>query len=72
LPSVVPAKLLNQFIRSLLLFGIDRQCVRQTSKTWSLRRIEQATGVRRETASAYIKTAGIKVRQPGWERANRP
>jgi transposase len=36
---------------------------------WSLRRIEEATGVRRETASAYLKTAGIKVRQPGWERA---
>ena len=36
---------------------------------WSLRRIEQATGVRRETASAYLKAAGIKVRQPGWVRA---
>jgi hypothetical protein len=32
---------------------------------WSLRRIEQATGVRRETASAYLKAAGIRVRQPG-------
>ena len=27
---------------------------------WSLRRIEQATGVRRETASAYLKAAGIR------------
>ena len=26
---------------------------------WSLRRIEQATGVRRETAGAYLKAAGI-------------
>jgi hypothetical protein len=25
---------------------------------WPLRRIEQATGVRRETASAYLKSAG--------------
>jgi hypothetical protein len=25
---------------------------------WSLRRIEQATGVRRETAGAYLKAAG--------------
>jgi hypothetical protein len=33
---------------------------------WSLRRIEEATGVRRETVSAYLKTAGV--RQPGWER----
>jgi len=28
---------------------------------WPLRRIEQATGVRRETASAYLKAAGIVV-----------
>jgi hypothetical protein len=28
---------------------------------WPLRRIEQATGVRRETASAYLKTAGVVV-----------
>jgi len=32
---------------------------------WSLRRIEQATGVRRETASAYLKAAGIPVRGRG-------
>ena len=31
---------------------------------WTLRRIEQATGVRRETAGAYLKAAGIAVR-PG-------
>jgi transposase len=36
---------------------------------WSLRRIEQATGVRRETASIYLKTAGIAVRSAGgWGR----
>ena len=29
---------------------------------WSLRRIEEATGVRRETASGYLKAAGIAVR----------
>src|SRR5262245_16282612 len=29
---------------------------------WPLRRIEQATGVRRETASAYLKVAGIVIR----------
>jgi len=32
---------------------------------WPLRRIEQATGVRRETASAYLKAAGVTVRLPG-------
>jgi hypothetical protein len=28
---------------------------------WSLRRIEQATGVRRETVSSYLQAAGIPV-----------
>ena len=31
---------------------------------WPLRRFEQATGVRRETASAYPKAAGVVVRLP--------
>ena len=26
---------------------------------WTLRRIEEATGVRRETASRYLKAAGV-------------
>jgi len=40
---------------------------------WSLRQIEQATGVRRETTSAYLKAAGISVRPPGrWGRAAKP
>ena len=40
---------------------------------WSLRRIEQATGVRRETASAYLRAAGISVRRPGgWGRKAKP
>jgi transposase len=32
---------------------------------WPLRRIQQETGVRRETASAYLQAAGIAVRPPG-------
>jgi len=32
---------------------------------WPMRRIQQETGVRRETASAYLKAAGIAVRPPG-------
>src|SRR6266576_3879035 len=37
---------------------------------WSLRRIEEATGVRRETAGAYLRAAGIAVRAPGrWGRS---
>src|SRR5271165_1252701 len=37
---------------------------------WSLRRIQQATGIRRETAGGYLKAAGIAVRRPsGWGRS---
>src|SRR5881396_2531740 len=32
---------------------------------WSLRRIEEATEVRRETASGYLKAAGVAVRGRG-------
>jgi hypothetical protein len=36
---------------------------------WSLRRIEAATGVRRETARGYLRSAGITIRTPGgWGR----
>lgn len=36
---------------------------------WSLRRIEHATGVRRETAGEYLRVAGIALRRPGgWGR----
>jgi len=36
---------------------------------WPLRRIEHETGVRRETAGAYLKAAGIGVRRPrAWGR----
>jgi transposase len=31
---------------------------------WALRRIEEATGVRRETVSGYLKAAGIAIRRP--------
>src|ERR1700719_349789 len=32
---------------------------------WSLRRIEEATGVRRETAGSYLLLAGRAIRRPG-------
>ncbi|MFN8803151.1 MAG: IS21 family transposase, partial [Gemmatimonas sp.] len=32
---------------------------------WSLRRIEAATGVRRETISGYLRAAGVAVRRRG-------
>jgi len=39
---------------------------------WSLRRIEEATGVRRETAAAYLRAAGIAVKRPGWRHRAPP
>ena len=40
---------------------------------WTLRRIEAATGVRRETAGAYLKAAGLAVRPPGrWGHPPKP
>jgi len=40
---------------------------------WSLRRIQQATRVRRETISGYLKAAGITVGRPGgWSRQGEP
>lgn len=40
---------------------------------WSLRRIEEATGVLRETAALYLKAAGIAIRKPGgWGRRPPP
>ena len=36
---------------------------------WSLRRIQRATHIRRETAAGYLKAAGIAIRAPGgWGR----
>lgn len=39
---------------------------------WSLRKIEAATGVRRETISGYLTAAGIPVRRRGGRVANWP
>jgi transposase len=37
---------------------------------WPLRRIEQETGVRRETSSRYLRAAGVAIRPPrGWGHA---
>lgn len=43
----------------------QKQVVALGQLGWSLRRIEKATGVRRETAAAYLKAASIAIRPPG-------
>jgi hypothetical protein len=42
-----------------------RQVIALGRLGWSLRRIQKAIGVRRETAAAYMREAGIAVRSPG-------
>ena len=40
---------------------------------WSLRQIEKATGIRRETAAGYLRAAGIGLRPPrGWGKKAPP
>lgn len=40
---------------------------------WTVRRIEKQTGIRRETAAAYLRAAGVPVRPPGrWGRPPSP
>ena len=39
---------------------------------WPLRRIEKATGVRRETAGAYLKAAGVAVGGRGRRSSAKP
>src|SRR5260370_33582943 len=39
---------------------------------WSLRKIQEATRVRRETISAYLKGAGVEIWPPGrWRRESK-
>ncbi len=42
-----------------------KQVIALGQLSWSLRRIEKATGIRRETAAGYLKAADIPVRPPG-------
>lgn len=39
---------------------------------WTLSRIQEATGIRRETISGYLKTAGIMVRGRGRPNESKP
>ncbi len=48
----------------------QQQVVALSQLGWSARRIEAETGIRRETASKYIKAAGVAMRPPGrWGRS---
>ena len=61
LPSIDVSNVLNE--------EKQQQVIALGRLGWPLRRIQQETGVRRETAGAYLKAAGIAIRPPGgWGR----
>ena len=61
LPSIVVSNVLSEEKR--------QQVIALGRLGWPLRRIEEETGIRRETAGAYLKAAGIGIRAPGgWGR----
>jgi hypothetical protein len=43
----------------------EQQVILLGGRGWTVRRIQRATGVRRETAGAYLKAAGIPLRPSG-------
>jgi len=49
----------------LLSDAVKQQVIALGRLRWTLRRIETATGVWRETAAAYLMAAGLAVRPPG-------
>jgi hypothetical protein len=56
-------------VSNVLNEQIKQQIIALGRLGWSLRRIQESTGVRRETASGYLREAGIAVRPPGlWGR----
>ena len=57
---------------NVLALSKQQQVVALGRLGWSLRRIEQATGVRRETISGYLRAAGVAVRGRGRPRADAP
>src|SRR6266852_3061710 len=61
LPSVIVSNVLSEEKK--------QQVIALGRLGWSLRRIQGATRIRRETAASYLKAAGIAVRPPGgWGR----
>lgn len=53
---------------NVLSRGRQEQVLALGRLKWSLRRIEEATGVRRETIGGYLRAAGIAVRAPRTRR----
>jgi transposase len=52
-------------VSNVLSEETKQQCIALGRLGWSLRRIERAAHIRRETVGAYLRAAGIAVRPPG-------
>ena len=62
-------RLLSVGVSNVLSEEKKQQVIALGRLGWPLRRIQEETGVRRETAGAYLKGAGVAVRPPGaWGR----
>jgi len=59
-------------MRNVLHESLQQQVIALGRLGWSLRRIEVATGVRRETISGYLLGAGVAVRRRGGQPAQWP
>jgi transposase len=57
---------------NVLSEGKKQQVIALGRLGWSLRRIQQATGVRRETAGSYLRAAGIALHPAGWPSTANP
>jgi transposase len=58
-------RLPSETVSNVLSEEKQKQVIALGQLGWSLRRIEQTTGVRRETAGGYLRAANIPVRPPG-------
>src|ERR1043165_3653128 len=58
-------RLPSEIVSNVLSEEKQKQVIALGQLGWSLRRIEKATGVRRETAGGYLRAANIPVRPPG-------
>ena len=65
LRTLTPSGNILRKVSNVLSDEKKKQVIALGQLGWPLRRIEKATGVRRETATGYLKAAGVAIRPPG-------
>ena len=64
-PDIERTGIASVIVSNVLSEDKRNQVIALGQPGWSLRRIQNKTGVRRETAAGYLKAAGIAMRPPG-------